>query len=110
MNLNYCRMQMIQTFQPLMLGSFREYFKLAPYFSLNLNLQSETRWIVAKTGANQSSGILQHSQNRPTADMVKTLTYDNPDHKIKLKIRQFRVMGKSTEQINNTGYEWYIGR
>ena len=41
--------------------------------------------------------------------MVKALTYDNPDHKIKLKIRQFQVMGKSTRQINNTGYEWYIG-
>ena len=41
--------------------------------------------------------------------MVKTLTYDNPDYKIKLKIRQFQVMGKSTGQINNTGYEWYIG-
>ena len=33
--------------------------------------------------------------------MVKTLTYDNQDHKIKLKIRQFQVMGKSTRQINN---------
>ena len=42
--------------------------------------------------------------------MVKTLTYDNPDHKIKPKTQQFQVMGKSTEQINNnTGYEWYIG-
>ena len=41
--------------------------------------------------------------------MVKTLTDDNPDHKIKLKIRQFQVIGKSTRQINNTGYEWYIG-
>ena len=41
--------------------------------------------------------------------MVKTLTYDNPDHKIKQKTRQFQVMGKSTGQINNTGYEWYIG-
>ena len=45
--------------------------------------------------------------------MVKALiydnTYDNPDHKIKLKIRQFQVMAKSTRQINNTGYEWYIG-
>ena len=37
--------------------------------------------------------------------MVKTLTYDNPDHKIKPKTRQFQVMGKSTGQINNTGYE-----
>ena len=41
--------------------------------------------------------------------MVKILKYDNPDHKIKLKIRQFQVMGESTGQINNTGYEWYIG-
>ena len=58
---------------------------------------------------NQSSDILQHSQNRPNwRQMVKALTYDNPDHKIKLKIRQFQVMGKSTRQINNTGYEWYI--
>ena len=40
--------------------------------------------------------------------MVKPLTYNNPDHKIKLKIRQFQVMSKSTGQINNTGYEWYI--
>ena len=26
----------------------------------------------------------------------------------KLKIRQIQVLGKSTRQINNTGYEWYI--
>ena len=58
---------------------------------------------------NQSSDILQHSQNRPNRrQMVKALTYDNLDHKIELKIRQFQVMGKSTRQINNTGYEWYI--
>ena len=37
--------------------------------------------------------------------MVKTLTYDNPDHKIKLKIQQFQVIGKSTGQINNIGYK-----
>ena len=41
--------------------------------------------------------------------MVKILKYDNPYHKIKLKIRQIQVSGKSTGQINNTGYEWYIG-
>ena len=34
--------------------------------------------------------------------MVKTLTYDNPDHKIKPKSQQFQAMGKSTGQINNT--------
>ena len=33
---------------------------------------------------NQSSDILQHSQNRPTGDMVKIVKYDNPDHKTKL--------------------------
>ena len=38
--------------------------------------------------------------------MVKILKYDNPYHKIKLKIRQIQVLGKSTGQINNTGYEW----
>ena len=37
--------------------------------------------------------------------MVKALTYDIPDRKIKLKIRQFQVMGKNTRQINNTGYK-----
>ena len=36
--------------------------------------------------------------------MVQALTRDIPDHKIKLKIRQFQVMGKNTRQINNTGY------
>ena len=41
--------------------------------------------------------------------MAKILKYDNPEHKIKLKIRQFQVMGKSTGQINNIGYKWYIG-
>ena len=41
--------------------------------------------------------------------MIKTLIHDNPDHKIKLKIRQFQVVGKSTGQINNTGYEWHFG-
>ena len=41
--------------------------------------------------------------------MAKILKYDNPDHKIKPKIRQFQVMGKSTGQINNIGYKWYIG-
>ena len=39
--------------------------------------------------------------------MVKALTYDN-ENKSK-KTRQFQVMGKSTRQINNTGYEWYMG-
>ena len=37
--------------------------------------------------------------------MAKILKYDNPDHKIKLKIRQFQLMGKSTGQINNIGYK-----
>ena len=37
--------------------------------------------------------------------MAKILKYDNPDHKIKLKIRQFQVMSKSTGQINNIGYK-----
>ena len=41
--------------------------------------------------------------------MVKILKYDNPDHKIKLKIQQFQVMDKSTRQINNIDYKWYIG-
>ena len=41
--------------------------------------------------------------------MAKILKYDNPDHKIKLKIRQFQVMGNSTGQINNIGYKWCIG-
>ena len=41
--------------------------------------------------------------------MAKILKYDNPDHNIKIKDRQFQVMGKNTGQINNTGYEWYIG-
>ena len=40
--------------------------------------------------------------------MVKILKYDNPYHKIKLKIRQIQVLVKGTGQINNTGYEWYI--
>ena len=30
--------------------------------------------------------------------MVKVLTYDIPDYKIKLKIRQFQVMGKKKIQ------------
>ena len=42
--------------------------------------------------------------------MAQILKYDNPDHKIKLKIQQFQVIGKSTGKINNTGYKWYIGR
>ena len=37
--------------------------------------------------------------------MVKIPEYDNPDHKIKLKIRQFQVMGKTTGQITNIGYK-----
>ena len=41
--------------------------------------------------------------------MVKILKHDNPDHKIKPKTRQVQVMGKSTGQINNIGYKWYIG-
>ena len=56
-----------------------------------------------------SNNILQHSQNRPTGDVwLRILNIRQSDHKIKLKIRQFQVMGKSTGQINNTGYEWYI--
>ena len=31
--------------------------------------------------------------------MVKALTYDNPDHKIMLKIRQFQMTGKSTSKL-----------
>ena len=31
--------------------------------------------------------------------MVKILKYDNPDHKIKLKIRQFQVMGIRQFQV-----------
>ena len=40
--------------------------------------------------------------------MVKVLTYDIPDHKIKLQIRQFQVMGKKiqgklmTQAMNGT--------
>ena len=40
--------------------------------------------------------------------MVKVLTYDIPDHKIKLKIRQFQVMGRKiqgkliTQAMNGT--------
>ena len=37
--------------------------------------------------------------------MFKILKYDYPDHKIKLKIRQFQVMGKSSGQINSIGYK-----
>ena len=50
-----------------------------------------------------------HKIDQQETQMVKILKYDNPDHKIKLKIRQFQVMGKSTGQINNIGYKWYIG-
>ena len=39
--------------------------------------------------------------------MVKILKYDNPYHKIKLKIRRIQLLGKSTGQINNTGYEMF---
>ena len=41
--------------------------------------------------------------------MVKALTYDIPDHKIKLKIR-FEVMGKNARQINNTGYGLVVAK
>ena len=41
--------------------------------------------------------------------MAKIIKYDNPDHKIELTIRKIQVLGKSTGQFNNTGYEWYIG-
>ena len=40
--------------------------------------------------------------------MVKALTYDNPDHKIKLKIRQFQVTGKSKRQVNNQISKIYL--
>ena len=40
--------------------------------------------------------------------MVKILKYDNPYHKIKLKIRQIQVLGNSTGQINNTGYDHQV--
>ena len=51
--------------------------------------------------ANQSSDILQ---DRPTGDrsVVKTLTCDNPDHKIKLKIRQFQLLQCKVKKQNNT--------
>ena len=34
--------------------------------------------------------------------MVKALTYDVPGHKMKLKIRQFRVMSKNTRQVKSS--------
>ena len=40
--------------------------------------------------------------------MVKALTYDIPDYKMKLQTRQFQVMGKNTRQINNTGYKHFV--
>ena len=39
--------------------------------------------------------------------MVKILKYDNLYHKIKLKIPQIQVLGKSTGQINNTDILFY---
>ena len=50
-----------------------------------------------------------HKIDQQRRQMAKILKYDNLDHKIKLKIRQFQVMGKSTGQINNIGYKWHIG-
>ena len=41
--------------------------------------------------------------------MVKVLTYDIPDYKIKPKLRQLQVMGKKIQGKLITGYEWYIG-
>ena len=80
-------------------NKFRPQFHLVSYMEVNCYLSS------------QRSDILQHSQNRPTGDRwLKLLTYDNLDHKIKLKIRQFQLMGKvQGKLIKNTGYEWYIG-
>ena len=50
------------------------------------------------------------STHKIDQQMAKVLTNDIPGYKIKLKIRQLQVMGKKyTRQINNTGYEWYIG-
>ena len=52
-----------------------------------------------------NTSIFQYT-NR--TQMVKVLTYDIPDHKIKLKIRQFQVMGKKikgkliTQAMNGT--------
>ena len=81
--------------------------KLAKYM---LGLRAQAHTIIPLKPANQSSDILQHSQNRANrTQMIEILKYDNPDHKIKLKIRQIQVLGESTGQINNTGYEWYIG-
>ena len=73
-----------------------------------MNLKVEIMMLQAES-VNQSSDILQHSQNRPTGDrLFKVLTYDIPDHKIKLQIRQFQVMGKKiqgkliTQTVNGT--------
>ena len=64
-------------------------------YNEQLKYESEKNWV--NYVRNQSSDILQHSQNRPTwRQMVKILKYDNPYHKIKLKIRQIQVLGKST--------------
>ena len=53
---------------------------------------------------NQSSDILQTNRR----EMVKVLTYNIPDYKIKLKIQQLQVMGKKiqgkliTQAMNGT--------
>ena len=60
------------------------------------------------TGIKAVTSCSTHKIDQQETD-GQILKYDNPDHKIKLKIRQFQVMGKSTGQINNIGYKWYIG-
>ena len=57
----------------------------------------------------RSQSQLRNDEYIIRRQMVKILKYDNPDHTIKLKIRHIQVLGKSTGQINNTSYEWYIG-
>ena len=72
---------------------------------LNVNNKQLTRQYL------QIKAVVSCSTHKWTnrRQMFKILKYDNPYHEIKLKIRQIQVLGKSTGQINNTGYEWYIG-
>ena len=76
------------------------------YLRHNILFSMTFRWKIKIKAVTYLAALTKQTNRR---QMVKILKYDNPYHKIKLKIRQVQILGKSTGQINNTACEWYIG-
>ena len=76
--------------------------------SLNRRSNKASFRVMKQNDLNQSSDILQHSQNRQTGDRLIKIK-KIPHWRFWKKLRQIQVVNENTLRINNTGYGWYIG-